>query len=521
MTASQRIILNAAATYTRSLVGMVIGLFSIRWVLAALGQSDYGLYCVVGALIPFITFFNSILGVSVARYYAYSIGQAEKNGATGVNDDLKRWFNTALSIHLVVPLALILIGAPLGEYAIRHWINIPPDRIAACAWVFRIALVTTFLNMASVPFTAMYTAKQYIAVLAGFGILASVLNFCFAAMLFHVTGDKLIVYAIFMLIVNAGIPFCQIFFAVVNFPECRMKITYWRDRKRLSSVMSFAGWTLFGGGGGLLATQGNVFVTNHFFGPVLNTSYGIAGQLVAQTGTLANALMGALSPAVTTREGRGDRSGTIRMASSTGKMGALLILVFAIPLVLELPTVLNLWLKEVPPYVVPICVLVLLTNLLEKVTLGQQMAIAAAGRIACWQMTGGSFLMASVPATIVLVTCGVGPVSAAIAFLAATFGCFSSNIYFARRLLGMPILPWLRTVFVPLCVAVGLTFVVGMFPRLVLPASFLRICVTTCCTLLAFMPLAWFVVLSAVERQNILDNIIAIKRRFNPARRTS
>ena len=337
MTASQRVILNAAATYGRSLVGMVIGLFSIRWVLAALGTSDYGLYCVVGAIIPFITFFNGILGISVSRYYAYSIGQAQKDGVAGVNDDLKRWFNTALSIHLVVPFALILAGAPLGEYAIRHWINIPPDRIEACAWVFRIALVTTFLSMTSVPFTAMYTAKQYIAVLAGFGILASILNFCFAAMLFHVTSDKLIVYAIFMLIVNAGIPFCQIFFAVLKFPECRMKFAYLWDRKRLSSVASFAGWTLFGGGGCLLATQGSMFVTNHFFGPVLNTSYGIAGQLTTQTGTLADALMGALSPAVTTREGSGDRSGTLRMASSTGKIGALLILVFAIPLGLELP----------------------------------------------------------------------------------------------------------------------------------------------------------------------------------------
>jgi len=514
MTPSQRIILNAAATYSRSLVGMVIGLFSIRWVLAALGQSDYGLYCVVGALIPFITFFNSILGVSVSRHYAYSIGQAQKDGVTGVNDDLKRWFNTALSIHIVVPFVLILVGAPLGEYAIRHWINIPPDRITASAWVLRIALVTTFLNMASVPFTAMYTAKQYIAVLAGFGILASVLNFCFAATLCHVSGDKLIVYALFMLIVNAGIPFCQIFFAVLKFPECRLKFAYWLDRKRLFEVTSFAGWTLFGGGGGLLATQGNVFVTNHFFGPVLNSSYGIAGQVSSHTGTLCSALMGALSPAVTTREGSGDRAGTLRLASSTGKMGALLILVFAIPLALELPTVLGLWLKEVPPYAVPICMLALLSSVLDKLTLGQQMAIAAAGRIACWQMTGGSVLLLAVPVATVLVFCGAGPVSAAIAYLVASVGCLVSNICYARHLLGMSIAPWLRTVFVPLWVTVGISTAIGSLPTILLPSSFLRVCITTVCTLVVFLPLAWFVVLDKDERESVNRNILAVSRKF-------
>jgi len=514
MTPLQRIILNTAATYTRSLVGLVIGLFSIRWVLAALGQSDYGLYCVVGALIPFITFFNSILGVSVSRHYAYSIGQAQKDGVTGVNDDLKRWFNTALSIHIFVPFVLILVGAPLGEYAIRHWINIPPDRITASTWVFRIALVTTFLNMASVPFTALYTAKQYIAVLAGFGILASVLNFCFAATLCHVSGDKLIVYALFMLIVNAGIPFCQIFFAVLKFPECRLKFAYWWDRKRLFEVTSFAGWTLFGGGGGLLATQGNVFVINHFFGSVLNSSYGIAGQVSGHAGTLANALMGALSPAVTTREGSGDRAGTLRLASSTGKMGALLILFFAIPLTLELPTVLRLWLKEVPPYAVPICMLFLLSGVIDKLTLGHQMAISAAGRIARWQMTGGCILLLTVPTATVLVLCGTGPISAAIAYLAASVGCLISNIFFSHRLLGMSMIQWFRFAFSPICLVVIVSGTAGWLPHLVFPATLFRVCLTTCCTLMLFLPMAWYVVLNSSERESILHNISGVKQRF-------
>ena len=42
---------NACATYARSVVALALGLFSSRWVLQALGASDFGLYAVVGALV--------------------------------------------------------------------------------------------------------------------------------------------------------------------------------------------------------------------------------------------------------------------------------------------------------------------------------------------------------------------------------------------------------------------------------------------------------------------------------------
>lgn len=46
----KRIFLNIVATYGRSLYALVCGLFISRWVLAALGKEDFGLYGVVGGL---------------------------------------------------------------------------------------------------------------------------------------------------------------------------------------------------------------------------------------------------------------------------------------------------------------------------------------------------------------------------------------------------------------------------------------------------------------------------------------
>ena len=50
MTANRRIFLNIIATYGRSLFALVCGLFISRWVLAALGKTDFGLYGVAGGM---------------------------------------------------------------------------------------------------------------------------------------------------------------------------------------------------------------------------------------------------------------------------------------------------------------------------------------------------------------------------------------------------------------------------------------------------------------------------------------
>ncbi|MGN0826402.1 MAG: hypothetical protein ACI4QD_00520, partial [Kiritimatiellia bacterium] len=71
MSPNRRIFLNIVATYGRSLYALVCGLFISRWVLAALGKLDFGLYGVVGGMTVFIAFLNTLLSTATGRFYAY------------------------------------------------------------------------------------------------------------------------------------------------------------------------------------------------------------------------------------------------------------------------------------------------------------------------------------------------------------------------------------------------------------------------------------------------------------------
>ena len=91
MASKKVIILNTAFTYLRTILAALVGLFTARWVLNSLGESDYGLYGLVGSILIFITFLNNVLAGSVARYFAYTIGKKDE-------EELNKWFNASILI---------------------------------------------------------------------------------------------------------------------------------------------------------------------------------------------------------------------------------------------------------------------------------------------------------------------------------------------------------------------------------------------------------------------------------------
>ena len=136
MSPNRRLFLNIIATYGRSLYALVIGLFCGRWTLMALGEVDYGLMGVVGGLIAFVQYFDSILANAIGRFFAIAVGEGKTNRESGIESG-RMWFTTAVVIQTVLPTFLLVTFYPVGEWVVRHFLTIPPDRVQACLWVWR------------------------------------------------------------------------------------------------------------------------------------------------------------------------------------------------------------------------------------------------------------------------------------------------------------------------------------------------------------------------------------------------
>ena len=458
MNGSQRIVVNAMATYGRSLVGAALALFSGRWVLHGLGQTNYGLFSVVGSIIVFVVFLNGILASSVVRHLGHAIGKGDES-------EVNKWFNAALALHLAVAALLVAIGWPFGNWMVRHVLNIPPQSVDSCSYVFKISLLSAFVNMVSVPFVAMFTAKQRILEIAIWGLLTSLLTFSLAWSIGRIQIDPLRFYAtgmVAIIVVSQGILILR---AGWIFPECAIRVRQWREFARIKELGAFASWNLIGGSAILLRDQGSAILLNLFFGPSVNASYGIANQVSTQTNQLSIAMVGAFTPEIMASEGRGDRARMLAMANRASKFGTILSLFFALPLMLEMDSILKLWLGNPPEHAAMFCRFILGTFLIDRLTTGTMLAINAKGKIAGYQATVGFLQFLNLPMAWTALHLGAPPTAVAFCFLITMLASTISRAWWARREFGVPFGNWISGVVLPVTtvLAIGLGTGIAFF----------------------------------------------------------
>lgn len=508
MTENRRIFWNIVATYGRSLYGLALGLLCGRWTLMALGEVDYGLNGLVGGLSVFISFFNGVLAGSNSRFYAFAVGEAKTaEDKAAALEECRHWFNTALSVHTVVPLILVVIGYPLGVYAVEHWLTIPPDRINACVWVFRFVCISCFVGMLNVPFSAMYGAKQYIAELTIYSFVTSTLNVVVLYYMVTHPGVWLEKFAAWGCALSVVPEIIICIRACCIFPECRINFKYMWDLDRLKKLGGFAGWVMSGVLCTLLRTNGISIVVNKFFGASMNAAQAIGNTVQGHCNTLAGAMQGAFTPVIIQACGAGDYDKMRTFALRSCKFNVLLSMIFTIPLALELPKVMSLWLKNPPAFATGLCYCAMILYLVDAFTVGHLIAINATGKVAAFHVMMSAVNIFTLPLAAV-----AGFVWRDVYFVIGTvilMQMFNSlgRILFARHLAAISVRSWVSRVFIPLVVAIVLSSAIGFLPHLILSESFLRVCVTTACCEVIFLPLTWFVLFSNEERQFLVDKL--------------
>ena len=501
MTANKRIVLNIAATYGRSLYSIAIGLFSARWVLEALGADNYGLYGVVGGLTVFIGFLNSMLACAVGRFYAYSVGAVRSADDKSVAvEDCRRWFNTALCIHTTIPIALMIVGYPLGSWAVRNWLQIDPARIGDAIWIFRFTCLTCFVGMVNVPFSAMYTAKQYIAELTVYSVAQTTFNFFFYYYMVLHPGEWLVKYALWGCFIAVAPQILICLRALKVFPECKIRLGYFWSVDRFRKLGSFAGWQMFSGVGTLLSNQGMQILINKFFGTTINASMSVANTVNGHAQSLSSALQGAFAPAITQACGARQIDLMKSLAFRSCKFALLLSLIFVVPLMAELDNVMTLWLKNPPQYVSQLCMCFVVSALIDKCSVGHMVALNANGKIALYQTMLGTVRILTLPIAWFFVVSGSGACSVAYAYILTSIVCSLGRVWLAKRLVDMNVMYWVWRVVAPVLLLTVVSLGVSMLPSMVFDATFSRVLLTGMISELVIIPLAWFVVLDGAER---------------------
>lgn len=514
MDTSNRIICNVLATYGRSILSFVFTLFTARWILTALGVVDFGLYGVVGSIMFFISLFNTTQNATVARFYAYTIGRRVRLNEEGRERErsfaMADVFNAALSIHIVLPAILISIGYYIGLYALGHWLNIPADRLYACKWVFRLSLLVLGVSVVSVPYSALLLAYQLISKLILFSLVQVFGTVVVAYYMLYSEGDRLIVYAALMLLLNLMVILLQIMYARRKFACCRLSISRMFNLVIMCEMLKYTSFKFVGDVAWGIRSYGGAFLVNIFFGPIANAAYSIANQLSGQAASLCNTLANAFSPAITTEEGAGHRKQMCIMAIRCCKFGSILLLMVAVPLVVEMDDWLLLWLRKPPEGCSVLCTSFLLMNVITYLTKGHQLAIQAHGNIYKWQSFDALFYIFSIVFALVFIWFKMGLIAIGIGFNIAMVLISACRLIFARRLVGLSCRMWSRTVLFPICFISGLSYVFAKLSATYISILIPRLIVASCVGAFSVVAFSYYLVLDSDERNGMQNKIMKL-----------
>lgn len=455
---SKRIAKNTLLLYVRMILMMAVTLYTSRVILQVLGVTDFGIYNVVGGIVTMLSFLYGAMTTSTQRYFTYYLGLGER-------EELGKVFTTSVQILAIISFVIILLAETIGLWFMYSQMVIPASRFTAALWVFHLSVVAMVIKVMSVPYNAAIVAHEKMGAFAYISIMEVLLKLFVVYLLMLSNSDKLIVYAILIVIVQFLVRYLYTRYCLKNFEETHLRRVW--DVELLKKMGSFAGWNLWGGLAATLFGQGLNLLLNVFFGPVVNAARGITTQVESALNQMATNFQMAVNPQLTKSYAAGHLSEMHDLLFRSSKFSFFLIFLFALPLLLETDTVLLLWLKTPPEYTSLFVKITLCTILVDATAQPIVTAAAATGDVKVYQSVIGGILLLIVPIAYIVLKLGGSPVSVYFVHFSIIILTFFVRLIIVRPMIQLSIFSYMKMVVLP---------VVGV----VLLASLLSVAVYSC-----------------------------------------
>lgn len=374
MKPADRIIVNTAAQYVRAIFNTCLALFSTRLILEAVGVSDYGIYSLIAGIVSLLGFITTALMITTQRYVSYYHGQ-------GNHQAVKRIFVNSIFLHLIAGICIGILLLSIKGWLINDVLTIDKARIGAASYVYSMTVVILLLTIVTTPFKALLIAHENIVYISFIEIIDSVVKLLLAIWLIYVDADKLMFYVNIMVIIYVLDFLAFSLYDRTKYPES--KHLRWQDinKQDIRQIFGFAGWTTYGAGVVVMRNQGIAIILNHFLGTMINAAYGIANQVYGALTFVGASVMNAMNPQVIQAGGAHNRDKMLYLAGQESKFSTALLSIVCLPIIVEMPAVLNFWLKEVPAETCMFCRLILLSFICDQLTIGLNAANQAIGKI--------------------------------------------------------------------------------------------------------------------------------------------
>lgn len=337
------------------------------------------------------------------RHLSYELGRSDGN--------VSRIFSACMYIHIILALIIVLLAETIGLWFLNTKLNFPLNRLVAVNWIYQLSILSCVIQIVRVPYNALIIAYEEMSFYAYLGIVEGLMKLGIIYLLFLASYDRLIFYAILIVMVNAIVSFA--FYAYCKKKMTEILFVSVKDRLLYKSLLTFSGWTIFGSLANIARSQGLNIIINIFYGVTLNAAIGIANQVNAGISQFVTGFQQAFNPQLTKAAAQGDRDYQMRLINMTAKYSYMILLFFAVPVLINLDTILVWWLGEYPPYSIELCFWIVVATLIDSLSGPLWVTIFAYGKIKNYQIVVSIVLLLILP---ISYTCGYIGVKPQVAF---------------------------------------------------------------------------------------------------------
>jgi O-antigen/teichoic acid export membrane protein len=484
---------------------MGVSLYTSRVVLNTLGVDDFGIYNVVGGVVAMFSLLSGSLSAAVSRFLTFELGK-------GDNLQLKKVFAISVEIHIVLAVSILLFAEFIGVWFLNTKMNISESRIVAANWVLQCSIFTFIINLISVPYNAAIIAHENMKAFAYISIVEVLLKLIIVYTLFFILFDKLIVYAILLLVVAIIIRIIYGVYCKRKFEECSIHLTY--DKKLVKEIAGFAGWNFIGSSSVVLRDQGVNIVLNIFCGTLVNAARGISFQVNNAINGFATNFMTAINPQITKSYALGDYKYMMNLIQQGARLSFYLLFIISLPVLIETNQILTLWLKIVPEHTVAFVRLILIFAMLESISGTLITAMLATGRIRNYQIVVGGLQLLNFPVSYILLKNGLFPEITMVIAIVISMCCLIARLWMLKSMIHISIKRYIINVIINVVIT---SFIAASLPCLimyVLEPSFLRFLLILFFSFFSSLVVIYFIGCSKNEQLFIKNKVEQLKTKF-------
>lgn len=504
MSNSGRIAKNTLALYGRSLLVLAVSLYTSRIILQTLGVEDYGLYNVVGGVISMLGFLNSTMQATFQRYYNVAMGE-------GKEDEIKQLFRSSLTVQLLLSIIVVILGETVGLWFLSNKLVIPEGRMEAAQILYQVTIVSFVLSIFKGPFAAIITAYERMGVYALFSIIETVLKLGIVFVVQIIPGDKLIFYSFLILLIHIMDISLYIIFCIKKIPTTDIGFNW--SKVYLKKMLSFSAWSTVGTLAYTLKSQGLNIVLNLFFGTVVNAARGVAYQVLNAVNQFIHSFQTAFRPQLTKLYASGDYDATMRLYYSATKLSYYLIFTISLPILLETPFILHIWLGDIVPEYAAVFTRVILLTAFVSAFANPTTAIAyATGKIKNFSIVVSFFNLMIVPVAWLFLKLGYGPTSAMLVSLAFTILVQIIRLIVVANMTVLKVGDYMKHVILPVVLYSVLCVAAPLLLKYSLDKGWLRLLLILLVSALSSLVFVWLVGLTKTEKQFVMSKTQSLKK---------